>query len=54
MAGPAAARASANTADDEAGNAKLHRLGSHLFFELVRKRFKQGATILTSNKSHGV
>lgn len=37
---------------DEIGYAKLDRLGSHLFFELVSKRYEKGAMILTSNKSY--
>src|SRR5690606_31408289 len=38
---------------DEIGYTKLDRLGSHLFFELVTKRYEKGALILTSNKSYG-
>ncbi len=38
---------------DEIGYTKLDRLGSHLFFELVTKRYEKGAMILTSNKSYG-
>lgn len=38
---------------DEIGYSKLDRLGSHLFFELVSKRYEKGAMILTSNKSYG-
>ena len=38
---------------DEIGYTTLDRLGSHLFFELVSKRYEKGAMILTSNKSYG-
>ena len=31
----------------------MEGLGSHLFFELVSKRYEKGAMILTSNKSYG-
>lgn len=34
------------------GYSKLDRLGSHLFFELVSKRYRKGEMILTSNKSY--
>jgi len=38
---------------DEIGYTQLDQLGSHLFFELVSKRYEKGAMILTSNKSYG-
>lgn len=38
---------------DEMGYLPLDREGSHLFFQLVSKRYEKGSIILTSNKSFG-
>lgn len=38
---------------DEMGYLPLDREGSHLFFQLISKRYEKGSIILTSNKSFG-
>jgi len=38
---------------DEIGYLPMDREGSHLFFQLVSRRYEKGSTIFTSNKSYG-
>lgn len=36
---------------DEIGYLPLERLGAHLFFQLVSRRFERGSILITSNQS---
>lgn len=38
---------------DEIGYLPMDREGSHLFFQLVSRRYEKSSTIFTSNKSYG-